>query len=221
MQSKVTQTRMHKTIPFPNAIDKKEGLVPVADGQVVLIELVEKGKFSGLADQMATYETVILQGIMYKPIIISLTEKIEEGDCTLYEGEVIEPYNGGDQCISGRYKILVLPEQFSPKHLQAIVDGKMNDGDKVLVECIDNTYIHEGSGKYWEDKPVKMKKYLHLPDQYIKLNSQGHVTLHRVEEKYTRDQMYHKMKDLLVAQLNDENPDHEFDFDNWFEQNVK
>lgn len=33
-------------------------------------------------------------------------------------------------------------------------------------EVVDNTYIHEGSGKYWEDEPVKMKRLLDLPETY-------------------------------------------------------
>lgn len=35
---------------------------------------------------------------------------------------------------TGAFKILALPEHFSPRHLQAIVDGKLKDGDKVLLE---------------------------------------------------------------------------------------
>lgn len=36
----------------------------------------------------------------------------------------------------------------------------------VEYEVVDNTYIYEGTGKYWEDKPVKMKRLLNLPEQY-------------------------------------------------------
>src|SRR3972149_2891570 len=63
-------------------------------------------------------------------------------------------------------KILALPEHFSPKHLQAIVDGKM------LVEC----------DKMWNEIDGEYK--------VIKLNQSNHITLHKIEEKmYTREEL--------------------------------
>lgn len=87
------------------------------------------------------------------PIIISETEDIEEGDWVydalenpkwqLDQVEELIPSKdifyckkgGCAELIRGWNKVLALSEHFSDKHLQAIVDGKMEDGDEVLVEC--------------------------------------------------------------------------------------
>lgn len=76
------------------------------------------------------------------PIIISETENIEVGDhyfhpftqsINVCNTENVEAIN---KSTLGKYlKILALPEQFSPKHLQAIVDGKLKDGYEVYVDC--------------------------------------------------------------------------------------
>lgn len=85
-----------------------------------------------------------------QPLIISETEEIEVGN-------KIFANNPGTQelgiftaksrnkrewyieelsySVSSCRKILALPEHFSPKQLQAIVDGKLRDGDEVFVEC--------------------------------------------------------------------------------------
>jgi hypothetical protein len=56
---------------------------------------------------------------------------------------------------------------------QSTINNGMIDSNKTIeFEVIDNTYIHEGSGKYWEDEPVKMKKYLDLPDYYAEIITQ-------------------------------------------------
>lgn len=78
------------------------------------------------------------KGRYVKPILISETEKIEVGDWYYFDGgevknllQLKEPMTYTEE----RYKILALPEHFSPKHLQAIVDGKLKDGSIVLLEC--------------------------------------------------------------------------------------
>ena len=63
-------------------------------------------------------------------------------------------------------KILALPEHFSDKHLQAIVDGKMEEG-KVLVKC----FRYDS----WTGSSIK---YFHR----IKLNQQNHITLFPVKQ---------------------------------------
>lgn len=72
-----------------------------------------------------------------KPIIISETEKIEVDDWG-YGMDGLFEYKGSVNIDGGRLpnKVLALPEHFSPKHLQAIADGKLKDGDKVYVECV-------------------------------------------------------------------------------------
>jgi hypothetical protein len=162
--------------------------------------------------------------IILKPIIISEMEKIEVGDYvfqnnfektnpqiikieTQHQADIANDKTGS----YSKYKILVLPEQFSSKHLQAIVDGKMKENDKVLVEYQAMVDV----GKLYEDKPNEADFYR------IKLNSEGHVTLHRdVEKMYTREELeeiatawarYCRETDFLEAIL----------FQEWFDQNVK
>lgn len=95
------------------------------------------------------------------PIIISETEYIKVGDlvyyCTTNEIEEANSEQAIDTDVCK--KVLALPEHFSDKHLQAIVDGKMKEG-KVLIECYtDNTK--------WGSGPIKK----------IYLNRQNHITL--------------------------------------------
>lgn len=140
------------------------------------------------------------------PIIISETEEIEKGDKRAYsnpyykgEWEIVEnefPYSEGD---SEYCKILALPEHFSPKQLQAIVDGKMKDGDEVYLEC--NTS---------EDN---MDSYVSMfggeeVGNTIKLNQNNHITLHKVEESWDdiREKAYEEWKETFGAT----------NFSNWY-----
>lgn len=113
----------------------------VADAELVLIEckleeallfehyegamFLSAGKFCGMGRHL-------------KSILISRTEKIENNDWFYdkYHG-TIHQYTGV-QVIAEKYKyhfkILALPEYFSPKQLQMIVDGKLKEG-KLVVEC--------------------------------------------------------------------------------------
>lgn len=61
------------------------------------------------------------------------------------------------------HKILALPEHFSDKHLQAIVDGKMKDGDEVLVR------VKTDLEQYYENGVGGKEK--------IYLDQQNHITL--------------------------------------------
>lgn len=95
-----------------------------------------------------------------KPILISETEKIEDGElCLLSNGNIVK-YEG-DQGLKHTLnpkKVLALPEHFSPEQLQMIVDGKLRDGDKVLVECEKNIIYN----KVWwceDHKPVKYQNF--------------------------------------------------------------
>lgn len=152
------------------------------------------------------------------PIIISETEKIEVGDWVYYQDDnVIFKCEHPNLIGVGEYKVLSLPEHFSPKHLQAIVDGKMKNGDKVLVECED-TYT-EWTDAYSLEGTKMRKRPTKYPIKTIKLNSSGHVTLHKAEEKmYTKEEVRKLTKDAWVqGHYNPTTPE----FEDWFEQNVK
>lgn len=108
-----------------------------------------------------------------KPILISETEEIEEGDwfyTKWYRGE----YGGyvfkeGEKVYAQQFlnphKILAFPKHFSDKHLQAIVDGKIEDGDGVLVKC---EVLREPTDDGHAEK---------YKTQQIHLDQQSHITL--------------------------------------------
>ena len=123
-------------------------------------------------------------------IIISETEEIEVGDHFIWIDSLeqgikkaipMDVYIASNEIPidligeTGR-KILALPEHFSNKHLQAIVDGKMKDGDKVLIKC----------KEYWEERNVGIppkKHKTHFPDDYqTHLDQQNHITLFPVKQ---------------------------------------
>lgn len=109
------------------------------------------------------------------PIIISETEEIKEGDWG-YGMDGLFEYKGKVNIDNGRLpnKVLALPEQFSDKHLQAIADGKMKDGDKVLVKCEKhfNAKKSNTKGLY----PVTYFTYS------VDLDQQNHITLFSVKK---------------------------------------
>lgn len=140
----------------------------VSKGKLVFINLdhdrLQKlkesgGKFVELKTYTKTYYWI-------EPIIISETEEIKEGDW-VYNANTKEIYEiNHDSNVSFEYKILALPEHFSDKHLQAIVDKKMRDNSEVLI-------------KVYCDVDT---------NSYIDLNQQNHITLFPVKEKPMRHQ---------------------------------
>lgn len=137
--------------------------VPVAEGKIVLVECKpDEAKFwlsakGTLCIYLQEYGLIWGTRGYLKPIIISETEKIEVGDWFYWhdsDGETKliaksigttdethikarsdNEFGYGDWNIEYANKILAFPEHFSPKHLQDIVDGKLKDRDKVLIEC--------------------------------------------------------------------------------------
>jgi hypothetical protein len=108
--------------------------------------------------------------LRFNPIIISKTEKIEVGDNYLDDTNTIRVAVTDDKDYWNRrpnyYKILALPEQFSPKQLQAIVDG-----DEVYVECEEYAVGNYGMSDGEPDVDFR-----------VKLNQQGHIKLFPVKQ---------------------------------------
>ena len=162
---KVTQTKIHKTLYAGSthehngwkAYDKE---VPVAEGKLVLVD--------------STVEWANKTDSPKMPIILSLTEKIEVGDWG-YGMDGLFEYKGPVNIDNGVLpnKVLALPEHFSPKHLQDIVDGELKDNDKVLIECWNHEMMTNEIGHC--DVEIEM---------FIKLNP--HITLHKIEDRMVR-----------------------------------
>lgn len=230
---KVEHTKTHRIVNsknnFPNGQTIDYGTqVLVTDAELVLVEC--KPKEAKLLIHNTTLHLYIYkeehkeflwleESKYYKPILISRTEKIEEGDWYYYNKllikcENIDLVNIVNVTKGKCFKILVLPEHFSPQQLQDIVDGKLKEG-KCLVECeVDGKMINKTFPASVRDR------------YFIKLNP--HITIYPVEEKmYTREEMiknafnfYYDMSNRMKVPFNliSEN---RTNAEEWFEQNVK
>lgn len=204
---KVEHTKTHKiydgSIP-PSFGSPSFREVLVTNAELVLVEC---GKEDGLLGTHPDYTGLATKQFWqdepdryFKPILISKQEKVEEGDwfyspkhqlilkCEKIDGDKIFH----DKSIVGHwalqnnqqvFKILALPEHFSPQQLQMIVDGKLKEG-KCLVEC-ETRVLRSDLGAIFEG-PNGLE---YLNDTIIKLNP--HIAIYPpVEEKmYTREQM--------------------------------
>lgn len=90
---------------------------------------------------------------IYEPIIIC-DDKIKENDKILLSDDIIVNVDKEwwFQLKVGNYshikKVLVQPNQFSSEFIQAIVDGKVKDGDKVEIEMEELARESQDSGGY-------------------------------------------------------------------------
>lgn len=146
---------------------------------------------------------IYLNGNEIKPIIISETEKIEVGwKGWAYkkdvEGELFKHFYTTNTWYNDAKVVLVLPEQFTKAHLQAIIDGKMKDGDEVYVECEEKESYSNDNGSsipsrfsYYQGKSYQVA--LHLPEP-------GHVKLFSVKKEESWD-------DIFELAFYDSNPD--------------
>jgi len=145
-------------------IDGKE----YAETKLVLIPAINTDEvvlFRSKDDKLYSNINFNMSCTMLKPILVSETEEILEGEL-MYDEEPetgLEsirkqpdsyPYLGG-----GYYKILALPEHFTSEQLQMIVDGKMKDGE-VMVECSDKvtTKMPDNISTYFIKQPLSIHK---------------------------------------------------------------
>lgn len=161
-QVKVKKEKAHRTT---------YGEVAVVEGKLVLID-VSSSKEERLISQL-----VIRQDGVFLPIVISEKESIAKYE-EFYASDRKEIYKnywnevGPDRQTDLKeefpfyYKILAFPENFSPKHMQAIVEGKMKSGDSVLVEV-------EREVQDFENNPMYTGNFV------VYTNQQGHVVIHK------------------------------------------
>lgn len=150
---KVKQTELYKDSQGEHIVCKGKLVLieikthKISKGDLVYNEAIENFQVQSynVSKESNTINTALK---LFKPILISETEEIEVGDKYLMKfndkWELMNPCidkSEADRCnsndLTGKscFKILALPEYFSPKHLQAIVDGKLKDGDEVFVDC--------------------------------------------------------------------------------------
>ena len=190
---KVENTRMHKAM-IQAVMDIRNGtekFIPIADAELVLVECKPEEALLFKYRNTSTLHLLPRKGMLIKglvdylkTILISRTEKIEEGDwyCEIFMDNKAIKLATAPKEPQWVKKVLALSEHFSPKHLQAIVDGKLKEG-KVLVECeivVENSHYNANYKQPW-----------------IKLNSSNHITLHKIEEKmYTREELQEYLYEL-------------------------
>lgn len=117
------------------------------------------------------------------PIIVSETEKPNKGDWYIsYLESEPKPLEHNGNCGDGFYnhadtkKILAMPENISPKQLQVIVDGKLKEGDEVLVGCIkieDDEYKYT-STELFNDQHISY---------HVESDLKGYITLHKAKDE--------------------------------------
>jgi hypothetical protein len=128
----------------------------VAKGKLVFINCDRPAKENPNNEELPLYHSTLNKWL--KPIIISETQEIKEGDLRydVLNEHIIQ--------LLDSYKILALPEQLSPEIIQDIVEGKLKDGDEVYLQC---ETVNQNHG-------TDLK--VHYINE-IKLNQAGQVTL--------------------------------------------
>jgi len=110
------------------------------------------------------------------------------------------------------------PQQFIEKFIE-----EYNKGDvikDVLVEYESNLYESFGSGKYWEDAPVTMKKFLDKDDDYLKINPKDNtITIKKLKESWNREEFIQLIKEFRNGLLPTTQVEIEYT-NKWIEENL-
>lgn len=195
-QVKVNEIKILENPKDSYKVSKGKLVLLKEDRKAIVGEIIEKrgGIFLFNNDRkhfhIASEHEVYMQGAqkhpelftVNKPIIISETDNINinEWAYNTKTGEVRQLTHGKEGLLSdGMYwcKILAFTEHFSYKHLQAIIDFKIKDGDYVYIECEIKAF-NEANKEI--DYALDKKDFTVT---YIKMNNE-HVTLFPVEETW-------------------------------------
>ncbi len=166
--------------------------VPIKDSLLVK----HKDSFGVTAKPYGSY----IEGVKgYNPIIISETEEPVNGDLVYVKGygaiwEFKDESGFGSAPMpywankNNCKKILAIPENFSDKHLKAIVDGKLIDGVYILIKCAKMGLL---GGEIKDDLILGYERY------EVKLKGH-HIKLFPVKEKlYTKNEVVDLIGDFV------------------------
>lgn len=132
------------------------------------------------------------------PVITSEDEP-KPGDLVFHklDGKVIsvEDDMDGDIRRFGYKKVLATLENLTPKHLQAIVDNKIKDGDKLYVEC-----YHRGKNSEGNDADLTGGLLVHKDDYYCTRLKEGKLTIFRYDSWYSEDEFKSELKRLNYSE---------------------
>jgi hypothetical protein len=160
----------------------KHGLSKIKRNNMKNIHILPTDKPSKKGDIVVWNGLKIWDGIGKPPhhnqnIYITVDEKPKEGDycfCTI-ENRVIRNQVHKNVPNSRKKIILTTDPDLIKDGVQSIDDTflewfvKNPSCERVEIETKDNWYVHTGSGKYWEDEPVRMKRLLNLGDYEYKI----------------------------------------------------
>jgi hypothetical protein len=214
---KIEHTYKHKILLPQHHDFDREISVLVTDAELVLVECKpEEAILSKYWTDQGVEHTLLTSSIApelltlckhFKPILISRTEKPEEGQYTINPDGFIDVF-GYDyracytrEQIDNCRKILALPEHFSQQSLQDIVEGKLKEG-KCLVEC-NAGYVNPE----WNPATIKLNP---------------HITIYPVEEKMISIDLLRKAWGAgYCSALNNAKNIKGLTFSEWFDQHVK
>lgn len=170
---------------------------------------------------------------LIKPMLVSEDEKIEVGD-SYFTTDGLSIIGGIRKCedssynFDNCYKVLALPEHFPQEYLQMIVDGKLNGGDNVLVECNQNSFDSETEYLKCKSGTFPLIEFGYS----IKLNP--HITIYSIGERMVPISLVEKAFDagkrsveptIRFEKYGDMEAypslDLKYTYEQWFEKNIK
>lgn len=148
-------TKVNKVIKYTDS----QGVHLVCKGKLVLVKCEPEDSLIFITSEMSGSKVwqsegqrIRTSGTYYQPIIISEDEHIYKYEKfyasdhkTIHTNNWNQTGPNGETNLKEEfhwyYKILAMPEHFSPRHLQAIEDGKLNNGDEVYVSCTIHSHV--------------------------------------------------------------------------------
>lgn len=119
----------------------------------------------------------------FSPYIISKEAPLQIGDLAYFAGDIITWSEADDigfnEYVKTPPKILALPEQFTHSQLQAIMDGKIKNWDRVLIKCEKGGISLRGRAemKIFDDAGLPYDKRSSWYNMHIHVDGQNHITI--------------------------------------------
>jgi hypothetical protein len=195
-------------------IDRNDDGILISRCRLILVELSDKERMNNTVNSWILKDN---KTFYFKPIIVSETESINDGDKVLVElpiglcitevTGVESPYfitkaGGLTHPNTNPRKVIAMPKNISMETLQSILDGELKDGDEVFIEC--------------ENISLKYD----INDEFILKTINNHIKIIKKEKTYTAKQVR-----FLILKYNLDhpqiNPHGGNEVGEWCENNIK
>ena len=145
---------------------------------------------------------------MIQPVIISDSEFLGVGDWELHVGKWLCKRTRNTSCNTDLYKrVIVLTEQLSEETIQLICDGRLKDGEVVLVQVA---------------KTLKLNDRYKYDDEYSIYADKGkRAVLHFEERKYTFEQLLKYQNDKQYNAVDFQSANARVKLEKWFDVHCK